>query len=242
MTTQEQNGFLTLEHLSDIELYYCSSEFFEDEKIFLEGEEFHHAVNVMRNSVDEILHITDGRGKLFRSKIVEITKSKLIATVLEKFDFVNAAENIWFCLPLLKNTDRLKFAVEKCVELGITNFVLFSSRHSISKKINLQKIHKTALAAMKQSLRTILPKITSASFIEIINSPGNKILFDQSSQNRFDGRINTDEPIYFLFGPEGGFEESELSFIPQEKRFSLSTNRLRSETAIMKCVSLLTLP
>ena len=45
----------------------------------------------------------------------------------------------------------------------------------------------------------------------------------------------------FLFGPEGGFDEDEIKNIDNEWRFSLSSNRLRSETSIIKCASLLKL-
>ena len=169
----------------------------------------------------------------------EIRKGKLIADILAREQFQDKESNIFFCLPILKNSDRLKFAVEKCVVLGIINFIFFSSRYSIAKKINFEKINKTALAAMKQSLRTFLPRISSATFEEIVKLTGNKILFDQNSENRFDGTISTDKPVYLLFGPEGGFCESELDEILTEKKFSLSSHRLRSETAIIKTASLL---
>ena len=128
----EQNGYLILAHLSDIELYYTPSEFVESEKITLQAEEFHHAVNVMRNSVGDFLHITDGEGTIYRSEIVNITKSNLTAAIKDKFKYENLASNIWFCIPQLKNPDRLKFAFEKCVELGITNFILFNVVSPIS--------------------------------------------------------------------------------------------------------------
>ena len=197
MTMHEQNGYLILEHLSNIELYYTSPEFVESEKITLQGEEFHHAVNVMRNSVGDSLHITDGEGTIYRSEIVDITKSNLTAVIKDKFKYENPANNIWFCIPLLKNPDRLKFAFEKCVELGITNFVLFSSKHTISKKINSEKFKKTTLAAMKQSLRAFLPKIISSSYNEIIKLPGTKILFDQNAKSVFDGNVNIKKTVYF---------------------------------------------
>jgi 16S rRNA (uracil1498-N3)-methyltransferase len=239
MIMHEQNGYLILAHLSNIELYYAPPENVDGVKISLEGEEYHHAVNVMRNSVGDLIHITDGNGNLFKSKISEIKKSKLNAEIIETEQFEDKASNIYFCLPILKNSDRQKFAIEKCVELGITNFILFTSKHTIPKKIKIEKFNKTALAAMKQSLRTFSPKITSSTFDDIIKSPGNKILFDQNSEISFDGNFSVEGPVYFLFGPEGGFEESELEAIPQKKRFSLSSNRLRSETAIIKCASLL---
>jgi len=228
-----------LEHLSNIELYYTSPEFVGSEKITLHEEEFHHSVNVMRNSVGDSLHITDGEGTIYRTQILEITKSNLNAVIKEKLKYENRAANIWFCVPQLKNPDRVKFAFEKCVELGITNFVLFSSRHTISKKINSEKFQKTTLAAMKQSLRAFLPKIVSSSFDEIIKLHGSKVLFDQKSKTLFDGGVDIKKATYFLYGPEGGFGENEINSINPDERFNLSVNRLRSETAIIKCASLL---
>ncbi len=242
MTMNEQNGYLILEHLSDIELYYTSPEFIENEKITIQGEEFHHAVNVMRNSINDPIYITDGVGKIYKCEIVEIGKSKLRTRITDEYQYECNAANIWFCIPVLKNSDRLKFAFEKCVELGITNFILFTSNRTIPKKINLEKYLKTTLAAMKQSLRAFLPKIISASFDEINELSSDKILFDQKVKFRFTGNIDNRKSTYFLFGPEGGFDESEISSIENEKKYCLSNNRLRSETAIINCASLLKLP
>lgn len=238
---QEQNGYLILEHLSEIELYYTPPEFVENGLINLQGEEYHHAINVMRNSVGGILHITDGQGIIFKTEIIEIKKTKICTAIQEMFKYENRAENIWFCIPQLKNPDRLKFAFEKCVEFGITNFVLYSSKRTISKKNNLEKFHKITLSAMKQSLRAFFPKILSSNFNEIIKSKGQKILFDQNTIAVFNGKLIINEPTYFLFGPEGGFDESEINSVNLDLKFSLSTNRLRSETAVIKCASLLKL-
>lgn len=239
MIIHEQNGYLTLEHLSDIELYYSHPRSINGESIILEDEEFHHAVNVMRNSVGDFIYITDGTGNLFKTQIAEVFKKKMIANIIKSTEFKNEAVNIFFCLPILKNSDRMKIAIEKCVELGITNFVLFSSKRTIPQKINTEKFQKTALAAMKQSLRIFLPKIDSASFKELVKLKENKVLFDQHSNRVFDGNMNTDNPLYFLFGPEGGFDKLELDTVSDTNRFCLSTKRLRTETAVIKCASLL---
>jgi 16S rRNA (uracil1498-N3)-methyltransferase len=228
-----------LEHLSDIELYFTPAELIQGNELQLEGKEFHHSVNVMRNSVGDILFVTDGEGSIFKCKISKVNKTELSAQIIDHQQFEDKLINIWFCIPVLKNTDRLKFAFEKCVELGITNFILFTSRRSIPQKINPDKYRKTALAAMKQSLRTFLPNIISASFTEIADLSGNKIHFDQKSEKVFDGRMNLNELTYFIFGPEGGFDKLEIELVNPEKHFTLSSNRLRSETAIIKCASLL---
>lgn len=239
MITVKQNGYLILEHLSDIELYFTPPELVKADEVIITGDEFHHSVHVMRNSIGDTIFITDGKGSIFTSRITKIDNNQLFARILERRVYENRAANIRFCIPILKNPDRLKFALEKCVELGITNFILFHSKYTISKNLQPEKFHKIALTAMKQSLRAFLPQISLAGFNEIINSDGIKIIFHQKADREFDGRIDEDTPTYFLFGPEGGFDDAEINSIEKENRFSLSTNRLRSETAIIKCASLL---
>jgi len=51
---------------------------------------------------------------------------------------------------------------------------------------------------------------------------------------------NSAEKYYFLFGPEGGFEDGEIGTIDSSNKFVLSNHRLRSETAVINCASLLT--
>ena len=235
----KQNGFLILVHLSDIELYYTPPELIKENRLILADDEFHHSVNVLRNSVADIIYVTDGNGSIFNCKIETIKEKQLHAIIFEKRVFENKAEKIWFCIPMLKNPDRLKFALEKCVELGITNFILFSSRYTLSKNVKPEKFQKTALAAMKQSLRAFLPQITSGGFNEIIHFDGMKVIFEQNSRLEFDGKVDLNKLTYYLFGPEGGFDKNEIESLEQGNRFSLSTNRLRSETAIIKCASLL---
>ncbi|MCZ7613448.1 MAG: RsmE family RNA methyltransferase [Ignavibacteriaceae bacterium] len=176
-----QNGFSILAHLSDIELYYTPAELIRDDKLILSGDEFHHSTNVMRNKIGDTLYVTDGQGIIYTSKIISIQKSELSALIVDSKKQLNESGNIWFCIPSLKKPDRLKFAFEKCVELGIINFILFTSRNAVSTKVIPHKFQKTVLAAMKQSLRAFIPQILSSSFGEIMNLDGNKFLFDQSA-------------------------------------------------------------
>ena len=228
-----------MEHLSNIELYYTSSELIESDRLILTSDELHHSVDVMRNTVGATIFVTDGKGSIFTSKITSISVNHLAANIIERREYENKAHKIWFCIPILKNPDRLKFAFEKCVELGITNFILFNSRHTLSKKVKPEKFQKTMLAAMKQSLRAFFPQILVSNFDDILNFDGGKILFDQNANKKFEGKLDFSKPTYFLFGPEGGFDKTELESVSQENRFSLTENRLRSETAIINCASLL---
>jgi len=231
---------MTKKNLSNIELYYTSPENISDGIIKLTGEECKHAVKVMRNSIGDIIHITNGTGKLFKSKIISIDRAELTAQIVETYSYENKLTNIYFCIPKLKNPDRFKFTLEKCAELGITNFIIFESKRSVAKGTNLTRWEKIILSAMKQSLRAHLPQIQIIkSLIDIIEIPGKKIVFEQNSEKKFRFDITQQTNHYFIFGPEGGLTADELSFFDSESIYSLSDHRLRSETAIVKTASLL---
>ncbi len=236
-----QNGYLILEHLSNIELYYTLPKFISKNKVILLEDEFKHAVKVMRNSVGDNLYVTDGEGNIYKSEILSIKKDSLAAQVKKIHTYKNEGINVVFCIPKLKNPDRLRFAIEKSVELGITSFKIFESKNTVSKTSNLKRLQKIAVAAMKQSLRSFLPQIEFDTFDEIIKCDGIKIIFDQNAKNEFIPEDKSIEQVFFIFGPEGGFDNSELNKIEATKIFNLANKRLRTETAVVKCASLLSL-
>ncbi len=227
-------------NLSNIELFYSPRENFSDEIILLTGDEFKHAVKVMRSKIGDMIYITNGTGLIFKTEVLSIEKDKLTARIIETIKTENKFENIFFCIPKLKNPDRFKFAIEKCVELGITNFIIFESKRTIAKGTNIKRWEKIALAAMKQSLRAYLPKIKLVKNLsDISESNGKKIIFEQNAERKFQFEIEMDEKYYFIFGPEGGLTEDELKLFDTDLIYSLSDHRLRSETAIVKVASLI---
>ena len=46
--------------------------------------------------------------------------------------------------------ERMEWMVEKCTEFGIHSIHFFNSRYSERKEIKLQRLEKTAIAALKQ--------------------------------------------------------------------------------------------
>lgn len=229
-----------MEFLSNIELFF--SEEITNKKISLSDDEFIHCVKVFRYKSGDKIFVTDGNGKIYHCTISEIHKNFLNAEILsytvQKIKF----PHIHFCIPLLRNKDRFRFAFEKLIELGITNIVIYKAERSIKEKFNLDKYKKIAIETIKQSLLANLPEIKTIQAIdEVISLQGDKIIFEQNSEKRFDKNfINTTEANYFIFGPEGGLSENEINLLKNAQRFSLSENRLRTETAIIKAASILT--
>ena len=232
---------MILEYLSKIELYFSSS-VAKDEKSFkLVDEEYKHAIKVMRHKIGDTTYAADGNGIIYEGIISVIENKTITADIVKSYKYKNRLDNITFCIPNLKNPDRFKFALEKCVELGITKFVLFNSERSVSKTFNLDRINKILLSAMKQSLQAYLPKIEIFDRLEkFVDMIFEKVLFEQNSINKLsDQKFNSNKEYYFIFGPEGGFSENEIAKIKPSLILNLAENRLRSETAIIKAASLI---
>jgi len=229
------------EYLSNIELYFCSSYQELHCSFLITGEEFYHAAKVMRNQNGEKIYATDGNGKIFEGIIENITKDSIEARIQKTYLYKNELCNFTFCIPNLKNPDRLKFALEKCTELGITNFILFNSERSLSKNYNVERLNKILLSSMKQSLRSFMPKISVVKSIKEINFVECEVvLFEQLSTIKIEKSIFRKEQKYLMiFGPEGGLSEKEIEFINPGIKLNLAENRLRAETAIIMAASLL---
>ena len=227
-------------YLSDIELYY-SPPGHNGKEITLTGDEYKHAFKVMRHRPGDELFVTNGNGEIFDCRIKLIEKDIILLSPEKIHIYKNEFENIFFCLPKLKNPERLEFALEKCTELGITNFFIFESERTISKSSRLERWNKIVLSAMKQSLRSFLPKISEIKSLSLLKDyNGEKIIFEQKAESYFANfKINSGKKYYFLFGPEGGFTDDELMLLGSVHIYKLAENRLRSETAIVKCASML---
>ena len=195
----------------------------------------------MRNKVGDSLYATDGNGKIYEGIITSIEKKSISVRILKFNILQNRLKHFTFCIPNLRNPDRFKFALEKCTELGITNFILFNSERSVSKGFNIDRIHKILLSAMKQSLKSYLPRVNIFESVKNFKDLSvEKVLFEQNSESKLaDKKFDTSKEFYFLFGPEGGFSEKEILDIQPTLILNLADNRLRSETAIIKVASIL---
>jgi len=233
-------------YFSQIELYYIPRDFVTSSSIILTGDEANHASKVMRHKENDQLYITDGSGNIYKANITSVDKSEVVAEIVKKYTYPNIFSNLYFCIPLLKSQDRFEAAIEKCVELGITNFIVFSSERCIGKKPKLERWQKIITAAMKQSLRSWMPNIDFIGSIDKVNNlPGSKYIFDQIADEEFTkiakGIKDVSDNCFFVFGPEGGLTEKEIENFDDGIRLQLTGNRLRSETAIIAAASIITM-
>ncbi len=223
--------------------YYYSSEI-KGKTHKLNDEESHHCLKVLRHKKGDIIYITNGKGKLYEGKIID-DSSKICQ--VEIIDIQDKKEINYYYLHIgiapTKNIDRFEFFLEKCTEMGINEITPLICENSERDKINIERLNKILISAMKQSLKTTLPKLNELTkFIDYVNNPSQFDKYIAHCQKGIKKPLKNlykkNNAVIILIGPEGDFSKSEISEALKNnfKPVTLSNNRLRTETAgIIAC-------
>jgi 16S rRNA (uracil1498-N3)-methyltransferase len=205
---------------------------------FLSEEESFHAIRVLRLKVGEVIHLLDGQGSKYSTKISSIEGKKVSFGALELIESEpKPSYRIHLYVAPTKQMERMEWMVEKCGEFGIHGIHFFASKNSERKEIKLQRLEKTAISALKQSKNLYLPEITGLhTFKEISTKEGEEKLFAFISNPPVAVLSKTalkGKEYHVLVGPEGDFTSEESATLKnnQWKPFSLGKSILRTETA-----------
>lgn len=223
-------------------IYYAPPERIANGFIELQGQESRHAHKVMRVREGDSLTVVDGKGGRYAGPVARITKKIVQVKIEEEEQFPPPEPQLILGMGVIKKRDRLEFAVEKAVELGVSEICLFRSRHTVKQNVRMDRLESTARSAMKQSLRTWLPEISfSPSFEHLLEAYSDipayiaheKVESGELPEHKNGGRI------LLLVGPEGGFAEEEVTMALRggAQAISLGKRRLRAETAAVVIVS-----
>lgn len=218
-------------------LFYTPPQEIHDRYIFIKGQEAVHITKVLRMKTGDSLEVTDGEGMLYRCKIVDSAKKKLTLEINSSEIRKPASQHATLCLGFIRKRDRLEFAVEKCVELGVRQIIIFRGEHSQKGGIRIDRLESTALSAMKQSLRFYLPDIAvEKSLKEAIEKHAGEsavILADEQAKHTPPKNLPNNKHRFLIVGPEGGFSEAERELLEtySHEKVSLGSYRLRAETA-----------
>lgn len=219
-------------------LFYAPTTDISGNSITLKGQESKHAAKALRLKIGDEIYITDGCGHLYSCEVANISKSDLTASVLNKKFEEKKSPWINLIVGVLRKKDRLEFAIEKAVELGVDKLILFKGDHSEKHNVREDRLVNTAISAMKQSLRVYLPEIIYSKSLneglKSIEDIGSLVVADETSDKESD--LNSEKSTYTLIvGPEGGFSENERNLLSEKQAtaYSLGEKRLRTETAAM---------
>ena len=215
----------------------------------LSAEESKHCIKVLRHDRGDTIHVADGRGTLFTVRIEDPNPKKCTFRIVRHTRKPEKTFNISIAIAPTKSIDRIEWFVEKVVELGIDEINFYFGRHSERKKLNMERIQKKAIVAMKQSEQYILPKINLYnSFNDCVTAADavdHKYIAHVDSTNQYNlmDVAEVGKKYTVFIGPEGDFSEEELlrSFEAGFTKVSLGENRLRTETAGLVACHILTL-
>lgn len=202
-----------------------------------------HCVRVLRHQPGDLLEVIDGKGCLFEVRLLDAHPKRAMVEVINR----KRIEPYWqgklsLAVAPTKNMDRMEWLIEKSTEVGMDCFVPLLCRYSERKEIKRDRLEKTAISAMKQSLKSCLPEIKEmtpfARFIEDYKDCRQKFIahcVDEDERSLLSRVYQPGEDAVILIGPEGDFSSEEIrmaldaGFMP----VSLGEARLRTETAAL---------
>lgn len=207
----------------------------------LTDDETRHARALRLRSGDAVF-LSNGEGLAARASVSTITRDAVTVSVTEFLPgYGELSRRIVLALGILDNRERMEFALEKAVELGISDFVPLQTRYSQHNRSSTERLRSKALAAMKQAQRARLPKVHEPLSLDqllgLFCPDTTVILADENGGSA----IPHTGDLCILVGPEGGFAEEELNRIqalPQCLSVRLAGRRLRAETAALLAIGL----
>ena len=210
----------------------------ENNFAYFSEQETKHAILVLRFQLGDSIEFTTGNGIYYTGKIVEIQKKSFLASVDSYKELPQ--RNFVMAVGILKSSDRMEWLVEKCSEIGVKQLIFLKSQNGERSKINLDKLKKTAVAAMKQSHSAWLMDIQEDNFESALNT---------NQVNKYIAYCNSDivqslplkfgnDSIVFI-GPEGDFALGEIELAKSYgfQVIGLGSQILRTETAAIVCAS-----
>lgn len=213
----------------------------------IEGEEFFHAVNVLRIKVGDKIYLCDGSGFDYLSEIDTIEKKGFTAKIIEKqANECEPKKKLTLIAGYLKG-DKTELVVQKAVELGVNKIVVFSSEFSSSyiNENKLNRLNKVSMEASKQCGRAVAPKVeyadTLSKALEEGSDSQNKFFACEFAKKGDVDFIKLEGSTSIVVGSEGGFsqKEYELALEKGYKTVYLGKRILRAETASIALVALI---
>ncbi len=224
-----------------------------DAELILDSSASAHLTKVLRLQTGDEITLFNGCGGEYISKISIADKRKTSVIPLRHVPTeTKSLLDITLCQAIAKG-ERVDFAVQKTTELGVNSIQLLHTERcqfglkgerATKKLTHWQKI---AISACEQSGRDTIPSILPAIKLDQLFSniePGALIILldtNPNTQQQLPEQILSDQKIYILVGPEGGFSPAEIELAAKQNTLGINLGKriLRTETAGMTLMSIL---
>ncbi len=215
----------------------------------LEENAAQHVGRVLRMQAGEALELFNGDGHDYPATITTVGKREVTVTLGEPRRNDSESSLKLVLGQTLSKGDRMDYAIQKSVEMGVTTIVpLVSERCDVRLKGDredkrLRHWRGVAISAAEQCGRAVVPEITQVMTLEqwfdyTRSAPVRLVLHHRSSQSL--EALARPEEVALMIGPEGGLSTSEIvaaeaqGFLPT----TLGPRVLRTETAPVAAIAL----
>jgi 16S rRNA (uracil1498-N3)-methyltransferase len=228
-----------------MQLFYNPNITNQEKSFAFDKEESKHIIKVLRKKEGDILHVTNGLGFLFNTKIALASDSKCTVNILSFEKQEPSKYHLHLAVAPTKMNERYEWFLEKATEIGIQEITPIICDHSERKVIKTERFQKIIESAMKQSLHYYLPKLNEPIILKDFlkrEITGGKFIAhcEETHKITLKSQIIQSQDTTILIGPEGDFsiKEIELALNNNYIPISLGNTRLRTETAaIVACHS-----
>ena len=241
------------------EYFYVSPSEVSEHRLTVGGEEARHIARVLRHKKGDKVVFVDGSGVEYECFLMAVADNAVTAQINSRRRKTNEAIKRVTLAQAVPKGQRMDFVVEKGTELGLYGIIPLVTERSVVRadertapplpgfeddpeSHKLERWHRIAVAAMKQSLRSLLPEIAPfTSFAALMGRADDYDLILMADEAEKKGSLKAAvastkhevRKVLCVVGPEGGFTDQEKA-LAREKRahvISLGPRRLRSESA-----------
>ena len=234
--------------------FFVTEDQIGEETVVIRGSDVNHIRNVLRMRQGEPLFISGGEGTGYECEICHIGTDQVMARILSRSDRTGELPARLHLFQGLPKGDKMELVIQKAVELGVSEVIPVITRRTIvkldKKKVEAKTARWNAVAesAAKQSGRGVIPVVRGVlSFKEALAYAGPfpvKIIAYERAEGMKTlrerlGRSRPGMDAGIFIGPEGGFEEEEISGAESAGAVPVSLGRriLRTETAGLMVLS-----
>lgn len=214
---------------------------------FVLGEETaKHAIQVLRMKQGEQLLLTDGKGCLFTTEILDDNRKKCIVKVLSESFQPAPVKKTTIAISLVKNSTRFEWFLEKATEIGVTEIIPMLCARTEKQHFRHDRMKNILVSAMLQSQQTWLANLHEPTpFAQVFGTTAPQKLIahcEEDIKQQLVSVISADAlKSIILIGPEGDFTREEIDIALRNHYIpvALGNTRLRTETAGVLAAALL---
>jgi 16S rRNA (uracil1498-N3)-methyltransferase len=213
----------------------------------LDDDAAHYVRSVLRLKAEQDIVLFNGRGGEYVARFSEVSRKSVRVSITE-FSPRDVESPLQVTLGLgISRGDRMDWAVQKAVELGVAELTPLLTERCVSKLAGDKKVQRLlhwqhiVRHAAEQSGRTRLPAVGEIADLPdwLGRQQGLRVFLDPYAEQSLADLEPQQPKITLLSGPEGGFSEREreaakgVGFIPVR----MGPRILRTETAVLSALA-----